>query len=291
MAEHLSEFGVPARRVTQIVGLSNWQRSWCHTLPAGRCGGLSRNLPVGRVPSNSTAEATPAAETHSHRLASRSLCLVPHVIRTVGQVLIDASEHRRIFMPHQQSDGQRINAPFQRIGRPRVAERIERVSRRNQLGHSTKELYLRFLAEFGGPFFSLHTFHFLCWLQRRHQIANRLGSRFFSLSAKHFLPHPGLNTVEDTVHSLRRPRSALTVAEQFSLRIGFHEPFRDRQRVVIQVDDARRLLPLRLLLRKDPPSVLEIDVVRNHSQRFLRATTGLVRRYQQVLETGCLAQT
>ena len=99
---------------------------WIHAAPDGT--GLSMLL---------VARTAPAM----YELSDRSFCLSEHMFGTVCKMLINAGKHRWILVPHQNCDGQRVNAFSKHVGGPQVSERIKRMMRSHTADDASQKFF------------------------------------------------------------------------------------------------------------------------------------------------------
>lgn len=93
-----------------------------------------------------------------------------------------------------------------------------------------------------------------------------------------------LQTDKCVVDGVRCPGKPLAVSEKRACWVTEHEPTRDLQRGVGQVDDSRKLLTLALLGRKHPSGVRYIDVASFDDERLLRPSGSFPSNHEQVRE-------
>lgn len=110
-------------------------------------------------------------------------------------------------------------------------------------------------------------------------VANRYFIPFHDL-----FPHPNLDAVEGTIGCVRSPRPPRRRAEQLSFGIFQHQPSRDEQRLIGEVNDSDQFLAFRFALGDDPPLIIKINVTGFHAERLLRTAASFPGDGNQVFE-------
>ncbi len=84
-----------------------------------------------------------------------------------------------------------------------------------------------------------------------------------------------LQLYKAAVHRISRPLFPLRIPKERPFRILLHQPFRSRKSFVRQVHDPNLALSFRLILRKNPPRILDVHVPSFYLENLLRPASSI----------------